>query len=342
MDISAIPRFRPLEQSPISPHAEHAERQAHQWAEKHGVIGEPELFTRMKYGRCAAFAYPNSSPGTLAVCAEWIAWGFLVDDQHTRVLHLSLDEWKTVMGRLQAIFSHPHAAATPDSSAFEKSTVELCQRTMPLMTGPQWKRFVEGVFIYLEGMRCECVLRDDPHLTVEKYIEVRKKSVGLEFYTTLVEIEESTVIPSYVYESPIYRDLIDSISLIFAWCNDIVSYAAEEASDEINNLIVVMKKSLGWDTRKAMQEARLMLDASMERFTRLEQLLPQALAAAGVPPEERDAASRCAASLRSLTDGCLTWCLETYRYQYHLACAQGRASEHDNLVAQPALSAGGR
>jgi hypothetical protein len=332
MDISAIPRFRSLEHSSISPYAEYAETQARLWAEKSEVIGDPDLFRRMRYGRCAAYAYPNASPETLAICAEWISWGFLVDDQHTRVLHLSLDEWNTVMERLQAIFSAPLSDARPDSSAFEKATVELCQRTVPLMTGAQWQRFVNGVNLYLEGMRRECVLRDDPQLTVEKYIAVRKKSVGLEFYTTLVEIEEATEIPAYIYESPTYRGLIDSISLIFAWCNDIVSYAAEEASGEINNLVVVMKQVRGLDTPAAMREARRLLEISMEHFRRLETLLPAALSDAGVPPGELDAAVRCAASLRSVTDGCLAWCMETYRYQHHLACAQGRADEHANLV----------
>lgn len=333
MEISAIPRFRPLETSPVSPHVEYAETRAYQWARRHGVIGDPKLFRRMRYGRCAAYAYPNSSPESLAICAEWIAWGFLVDDQHTRVLHLSLDEWNAVMVRLQAILFAPLSEARPDSSAFEKATVELCQRTTPLMTRTQWERFVEGVNLYLEGMRSECVLREDPHLTVDKYIEVRKKSVGLEFYTTLVEIEEAAEVPDHIYQSPTYRGLIDSISLIFAWCNDIVSYAAEDASGEINNLIVVMKKTRGLDTHQAMHEARILLEKSMTDFRDLEQLLPQELSAAGVPADEHDAAVRCAASLRSITDGCLAWCMETYRYQHHLACAQGRAEEHANLVA---------
>ncbi|MFF0629898.1 hypothetical protein [Streptomyces sp. NPDC004296] len=290
----------------------------------------------MRYGRCAAYAYPRSSPEALVLCAQWIAWGFLLDDQHTRVLGLDAAAWAHAVARLRPSFTDtPAQQQTPEpaSTGFERATADLCRRTRAVMSSSQWARFVDGVLRYIEGMRQECSLRHQERPTIEQYTAVRQLSVGLDFYVVLVELEEAVALPAEVHTTEVWADVVSAISMTFAWSNDLVSHPAEDASGEINNLVIVARQQLGITTPQAIDYAREHLTATMAAYRDAEWRLPRELAYAGADPAHIQAAQRCATSLRDVTDGCLAWCEETYRYQYHLDCAQGREREHESLLA---------
>ncbi|GHE75727.1 hypothetical protein GCM10018785_50060 [Streptomyces longispororuber] len=340
MQPTQIPRFCSEAPPASSPHAAYAEEQTRNWAVQYGIVGDEELFSRMRYGNCASYAYPRSAAEILALCAQWIAWGFLTDDQHTRVLGLDARAWSQAMSQLRPVLSQgraPEAAAGGDegmSAGLVQATADLCDRTRTVMSPQQWERFCRNVERYLEGMCQECSLLAEPHLTVEQYSAVRRLSVGIDFYAVLVELEESVDLPAEVYVTEVWRNAVDAIVMVFALGNDLVSHPAEAASGEINNLVLVAGRQFGLSTAQAVDYALQRLAVTMDAFRDAERRLPGELAAAGVDPGHITAARQCAMSLPHMTDGFLTWCEETYRYQYHLDCAQGRAHErHDNLLA---------
>ncbi|POM23313.1 (2E,6E)-farnesyl diphosphate synthase [Actinomadura rubteroloni] len=331
--IASLPRFHRADRPATNPHAAYAEQQVQQWARHWKVVGpEPEFFHRIQYGHCAALTYPNASPETLALCAQWIAWGFIIDDQHTRVLKPTASQWTAMMGRFEAVFAGTMSPGTGDGGAFEAATDDLCRRTRAALTPGQWERFVDGVWLFLEGMRSESEFQSAARPSMGEYVEIRRKTIGVSFYAVLVELEEGVELPARVHGTEVYREILETISWVFALINDIVSYPAENAAGEINNFIVIAEKSYRLPTEAALRRAHADLVRSMDRFEELRRDMPQVLEKARVPSGDREAAARCVVGMTHFIDGILAWYPETYRYSHQLECTDGQALEDENLL----------
>lgn len=138
--------------------------------------------------------------------------------------------------------------------------------------------------------------------------------------------------PEGVYDSALFREIIDAASDVVAWQNDLHSVRLDDMRGDFHNVVIVMKHSSGISLQEAIRLAVAKVQGRVADFLAAEARLRPFLKSRGVPPATRDEILQVTAGMRQWTNGCLHWYGNTTRYAIPTA-SDASDQQHAHLEA---------
>ncbi|WP_330633570.1 terpene synthase family protein [Halocatena halophila] len=278
------------------------------WAQQMGMFQEeeePEWFRGVAYGTCRV--HPQATLEAVNLCNDWNSWGFVYDDQ------LDDTELGTQPAAIKA-FQQPLLAVFEGDTGqindpLVRGLADIWNRAATRMSSTGQERFIQHHIDFFAGQRWEARNRAKAQVPpLDVYMEHRRDSVGSGIVFALCEIARDLGLSSSVYNDEDVTILRETAANIFAWTNDIYSLPKELAHDEVNNLVVVIRNEQDCSLQDAVEEAKKMLTAEIQRFESRSQRLPTDSDTDTSLPSYQTV-------LEQWIQGYLTWCQETSRYQ---------------------------
>jgi 5-epi-alpha-selinene synthase len=300
----------------ISEHADTVHRSTVSWACRFGLLPSEKaylLFRSAGIGRLVARTHPDSPLEDLRLISDWYSWLFIRDDvRDDSEVGRNPEKLSCVDGRLLDVLegAEPENEEQPLVHALRDLRDRLLARLRARSLSRAWmRRFERAVREHLESTLWEASNRArgaTPDL--DSYVRMRPLTGGLSIITELVEIVEGTHLPAEVRGHAAVRRLTDASHNVVCWANDILSLEKELSRGDVNNLVVVLRHSLGLDLQRAVERAAEMHDAEMRTFVDLSARLPSF----GIAVDAN--LGRYVAALRSRMRGVFDWSYESRRY----------------------------
>ncbi|MCM2387197.1 terpene synthase family protein [Streptomyces albipurpureus] len=315
---------RPVEGSSIwsgparhSPHAAAVDTRTFAWAAARRLCqdsAELENLTRIRPGLLAAYCHPEATKADLTLTAKWMAWLFLLDDR--------IDE--SDLGRdADLLAEHLHdlqvtalgtrtAADRPMSRALE----EIITEASAGMSDAWRLRFRRQVSDYLSACVWQAAHRQAAQVPDRQVFPHWRRVFGAIMPSfDLVERTNGGALPSCVYYSRPYQDLLIAAADLVCWTNDLMTVDKEAAHGDLHNLVLVTAHDRSQDRQAAAAEVSAACERRIRTYTSARGHLTMLTAALGLPDAAQHHADRCAASLRVWIRGHLEWGLRTPRYR---------------------------
>lgn len=136
----------------------------------------------------------------------------------------------------------------------------------------------------------------------------------MEFGFDLVELSQRTEVPEHIYETDLFRGMVEAASDVVAWQNDLHSIHLDEIRGDFHNVVIVMQHAGGISLQEAIASAVAKVQGRVADFLAAEKQLRPFLKNRGVPPGTREEILKVTAGMRQWTNGCLHWYGNTTRY----------------------------
>ncbi|MCP9956332.1 terpene synthase family protein [Streptomyces sudanensis] len=316
-DTFTVPEFHLPFEDRTAPGGGRANAGATAWAVDRGLIEAEaaEQFAGIGFGHLAARVGHGASPDELLLLARWMAWSFVLDDQHDLLIRTGrLDDWRP----LSDAMAHHVAGGPADVPAAVRdnplvsSFTELCDRALAGMAPPLRSRYRRHVPRMLRSLDEEAANRRPGHRpTVEEYVLTRRHSSQLLPMMDMVEAARGVEVPDEADASPALRELAWSAVDVISWGNDVFSFPKEHSCGDTNNLVALLVRWHGLTPAEAVRAVAERVRARVEDFLAAARDLPRALDALGVT----DPAARTAVEHR--VRGYQDWMIGTDLWQRH-------------------------
>ena len=316
--LAMIPTYAEPNPPTVSPYAQRIEEYVRSLGESLGLAETRAGRKRLEagYGKFVAWTYPEASFEDLCLCAEWLFVTFILDDLHTLKVYDDPEAWAPVHRRLMGIINTgkdpaPAPAQTPFTEALTDLSIRTGKRLSPTLRG----RLNRHLNLFFQGFTEESRnrFRGTPP-GIESFTQTRRLSVGMEFGFDLVELSQGTEVPESVYESGLFKQLVEAASDVVAWQNDLHSVRLDDMRGDFHNVVIVMQHSSGISLQEAIHSAVAKVQGRIDDFLAAEEQLRPFLKSRGVPPATRDEILKVTAGMRQWTNGCLHWYGNTTRY----------------------------
>ncbi len=313
-DIVFPPLYCPF-LSAINPHVEVVQAHTTQWAISHGLARNGGAYRRLSLalsGRLAARAHPGIGFDELKILADWITWGFMLDDQCDEAgMSRAPAQLARSFARFIAILKDPHPAAAKAAGPLGDGLAELWLRMIDKALDPSWPaRFTSDVERCFEANIWQAENRAAHRIpTVADYLRMRPLAGGLIIVYDLIEIGEQLTLSAEAREHRVVQALASACSNVVCWSNDIISLGKELARGDAHNLVAALKHERRTSWQEAVDEAARMHNAQAEHFLDLELNVPSF-------SEEVDGElRRYVGAFRSWMRAHLDWSFESGRYR---------------------------
>lgn len=286
------------------------------WARRAGlIVGEPDTapLERARFERLAARIFPAAPEDRVALYARWLIWLFAFDDaRDDGSVGGSATAVDDLYGHL--LMSLRRGGPSPGADPLELALNELWRETTPLLS-PDWRR---RFLTHMERHRAACVEEAVNRRTgrtppLDEYPSLRRRSLG-RFMFDLAEPVLDIEVPAPVVPTAPWQSLVNGLTDLTAWCNDVASYGAEAARADPHNYVTVMAAAWRLDPAPA---ADRVVDRIAERAAEVAtaaRALPYDLAALGVPTGSVQRADAVAAALVHAQGAHLEWLQESGRH----------------------------
>jgi hypothetical protein len=306
-----VPDFRIPFPPRKHPGARQANAEAAAWALRCGLIEEEafEEFQGIAFGHLAARVLPDAPYEHVLTLARWIAWSFVLDDQHDHLIRVGrLDAWLPVS---RAVTGHldgggiPVACRNPMTRAFA-SLADQVLAGMPAGLGARYRHHIKQM---MDSLDREAANRSAERLPrVTDYILMRRHSSQLPAMLDMSEAALGVETPAEIYTSPTFQELYWSATDVICWANDIFSFRKEAACGDNNNLVYLLAAQYGWSIPQVVETVARRIALRIADFRLALTRLPHALDTLEVTePAARAAALRCARNLRDWMIGVDQW-----------------------------------
>ena len=286
------------------------------WARDAGLfVGEPDTspLERARFERLAARVFPAAPVDRVTLYARWLIWLYAFDDaRDDGPVGGSATAVDDLYGHLLMSLRRggPRLGADP----LELALNELWRTTTPPMSQDWRRRFLTN----MERHRAACVeeavnRRTGRTPTLDEYPSLRRRSLG-RFLFDLVEPVLGVELPAAVVPTGPWQSLVEGLTDLTAWCNDVASHPMEAARDDPHNYVTVIATAGGRDPVRA---ADRVIDRIAERASEIAAAargLPADLTALGVPAGSVRRAGEVAAVLVRAQGAQLEWLQESGRY----------------------------
>ncbi|MFE9021635.1 hypothetical protein ACFYNL_24170 [Streptomyces sp. NPDC007808] len=313
-----IPTYSEPNPPTVSPYTEKIEEYVRSLGESLGLSETQGGRERLEagYGHFVAWTYPEASFRDLCLCAEWLFVTFILDDLHTLRVYDAPGAWAPVHRRLMGIIDTgrdpaPEREQTPFTKALTDLSIRTGERLSPTLRG----RLNRHLDLFFQGFaeESENRFRGTPP-GIDSFTQTRRLSVGMEFGFDLVELSLDTEVPESIYESRLFREIIEAASDVVAWQNDLHSVHLDHKRGDFHNVVIVMQHAAGISLQDAIELAVAKVQARVSDFLAAEEQLVPYLTSLGVSPRLRDEVLKVTAGMRQWTNGCLEWYGKTTRY----------------------------
>ncbi|CZR54145.1 related to pentalenene synthase [Phialocephala subalpina] len=251
--LSVPPRVNPL-------YAE-VKRESETWiSEKLSM--DPKMcrkIQKLDFAWFCSIAAPDAAKEDLRTLCDWGNWVFPFDDMFDNGhLRADIEMGRQFLDSLLSSMREGHAGNRQKSVLVEIHDT-VWHRVVK--KSPQYvqRRFADAMEQYCEGiMEHVSDYFEDNIPSLEQYMDVRRRGVGVAPVLTLIECTDEIKIPDKVYNNKHFQELrrvgIDVVLIQ----NDVLSYAKEQAEGVPHNLITVLRAK-GVLTQRAFDMAAEML-----------------------------------------------------------------------------------
>jgi germacradienol/geosmin synthase len=301
----------------ISPHLAAVRRSGVIWARAAGLLGEgvwdERRFRGYDLAAAAAMINADGTQEQVGLAADWLAWGTYGDDYFDS---LDLTTARAQHERLAAIMSE---APPEPANAVERGLADLWRRTAGGMAPDARGKFATSVLDMTAGWLWEHANRAARRIPDPvDYVEMRRATFGTDMTMSLARLADADVVPAWVYDTRVLRELETAAADYACFVNDLFSYQKEiEFGGDFHNLVLVVERFLDVDRWAAAEIVARLMKARMEQFEHLVAAgLPALFAEQGerLPAAARAALCRQAELLRDWMSGILQWHRSTTRY----------------------------
>jgi len=233
------------------------------------VIWDEQKFNSMDFALFTALTYPDATGPELDLLTDWYLWAWYFDDffLDTFLHRNDLAGGEEYISQLVA-YTPPGVAVLPaPTNPLEAGLSNLWVRTAPTMSADWRSRFSEVVQNHLKNTLLEVRTADQDCFPnpIEYVIEVRRKTVGMDFVVYLLEHALGVEIPPEIGSTRPLRVLKESFADAGALRNDIFSYEKEVLAGEINGVMVV-ERFLDCDLQRAVDVVNELVTSRMQQF----------------------------------------------------------------------------
>jgi hypothetical protein len=286
------------------------------WARGAGlIVGEPDTqpLERARFERLAARVFPAAPADRVTLYAQWLIWLFAFDDaRDDGPVGGSATAVDDLYGHL--LMSLRRGGPRPGADPLELTLNELWRATTPRMSQDWRRRFLT----HMERHRAACVEEAVNRRTgrtplLDEYPSLRRRSLG-RFLFDLAESVLGIEVPAAAVPAAPWQSLVDGLTDLTAWCNDIASHSVEAAREDPHNYVTVIAADDGLDPVLA---AGRVIDRIAERASEIAaaaRTLPADLTALGVPAGRARQADEVATVLVRAQGAHLEWLQESGRY----------------------------
>jgi hypothetical protein len=286
------------------------------WARTAGLmVGEPDTspLERARFERLAARVFPVAPADRVTLYTQWLIWLFAFDDARD---DSPVGGSATALDDLYAhlLMSLRRGGPRPGADPLELALNDLWQATLPQMSADWRRRFLT----HMERHRAACVeeavnrrTRRTPSLA--EYPSLRRRSLGM-FLFDLAEPVLGVEIPESVVPTAPWQSLLEGLTDLTAWCNDVASYPVEASREDPHNYVAVAAAAYEVD---AVQAAAWVIDRIAERADEIAaaaRALPSDLTGLGIAAQGVRQVEEVAAALVRAQSAHLEWLLESGRY----------------------------
>jgi germacradienol/geosmin synthase len=304
----------------VSPHLAAERRRGVIWTRAMGMLDEgvwdERRFTGFDFAYAAAMIEPDGTAEQVALTTEWLTWGTYGDDlfpvlglaaakeQHERVAVL-LDDCPAV------------AAACAPVNAFERGLADLWRRTAGAMQPRQREKFRASILDMTGSWLWELANRAANRIPDPvDYVEMRRRTFGADMTMLLARLADDEVVPDWVYQTRVVRELETAAQDYACFANDLFSYQKDvQFEGDFHNMVVVLEQFLDTDRWAAAGLAGRLMAERMRQFERLvAEGLPALFEEHDLPEPVRVRLTVQAEKLKHWMSGILQWHRTTPRY----------------------------
>ncbi|WP_228044945.1 terpene synthase family protein [Streptomyces ferrugineus] len=331
-----IPTFAEPTPPTVSPYAPRIEEYVRSLGESLGLTETQDGRERLEagYGHFVAWTYPEASFRDLCLCAEWLFFTFILDDLHTLKVYDTPEAWDPVHRRLMDIINTgKDLAPAQEQTRFTTALADLSIRTGERLSPTLHARLNHHLDLFFQGFAEESMnrFRGTPP-GIDSFTQTRRLSVGMEFGFDLVELSLGVEVPEDIYETGLFREIVEAASDVVAWQNDLHSIHLDDKRGDFHNVVIVMQHAAGISLQEAIDAAVARVQERVADFLAAEKQLLPFLTSRGVPPRIREEVLRVTAGMRQWTNGCLQWYGNTTRYAIPTTSGQAE-QQHAHLGA---------
>ncbi len=325
----------------INPLAEAAERHNRAWARRFGLIGSDAAarrFDASDFGGFAARAYCTATYEDLALCAEWMSWYALLDDQLSEGAYNTAQAWDRALPSLCTTILHPEQKTDSQASPAVRALADMCRCTFSRTPSTWYERFAGHLLSTLRSMAAEASADRRLHgdLDVEQYLVLRRATAGVPFYVDLIELAEHTEVPEAVCRMPAFQELVAATTDLVCWHNDLYSLDKELARGNVLNFVLVLERVEGMARDQALRAVVTRATQRVEQFRAARHRLLATSARIGLDPAAIEEVERCVTGMQDWVNGNLEWCRYTPRYGHVEYTAAGTQPSYlEDLLATP-------
>ncbi|MDF2270806.1 hypothetical protein P2Q00_36060 [Streptomyces coacervatus] len=291
-----------------------------QWAQRMGLLPSQEVadrLSRSRLGEGACYVYSFAALPDLIVCAGWITWLLVVDDQNGEGLHSGPAEWAAARAPLERIVDSKGTIGPGDAEVpARRALADLCRRTFPYMSNAWHARFAASVRDMFDGYHQESIQRlAGIPATPEEYVAFRRRSGSVPYCIAVSEFAARSEVPDRVYRAPEFQDLLLAANDIICWSNDVFSAAKERARGDVSNYLAALVHHDGLTWEQAHTTVIDRITGRANDFLAKERELDLLLTDLDIPPEECDAVWANTAGMRDWMSGEVAWMKISDRYR---------------------------
>ncbi|WP_426746406.1 hypothetical protein VZQ01_41430 [Myxococcus faecalis] len=308
-----IPRIGIPYPSDISPDAEACRAHTLRWLSRQGLVVGPDalrIYDQMRIDRLTARTYPEVLGTWLNLANDFMAWGFIFDDQFDGPLGRSIEASRAALEEFLSVTRSETPRRYP-SSPLAVAWVELWGRLVAGRSEAWVERFATSFVRYLQAQQREAVdWRDGVPGDLSTYLATRRETAGIFPWLDLGE-------PMHGYELPPEIVACEPMATMRSTCvdvvlgvNDICSARKEAAIGQTHNLVLLRMRDQGVDEASAQAWAIGQVESWVRAFEEAEVRMRQGVRTPRVWSE----IDRSITTMKNWMRGNLDWSLESGRY----------------------------
>ncbi|MFG2331646.1 terpene synthase family protein [Streptomyces sp. NPDC048604] len=294
------------------PQAARANEEATAWVVGHGLVTHAlEQFSGIGCGHLAGRVSGEVPYERVLLLAEWMAWSFVLDDQHDHLIRNGeLEAWRPVVGAITAYLDTGRAdGPAEERNPLVNGFVDVCERIVDGMSEACAARYRTHVRLVLRSLDQEAGnRRADARPTVEDYILMRRNSSQLLPMMDMVEAALGIDLPSRITALPQFEEVMKATLDVISWGNDVFSLPKEYACGDTNNLVSRIASRDGCSLADAVREVEHLIQTRIEDYLTARQKLLDALDSdPRTGPALRDEVARCVRTYEDWMIGTELW-----------------------------------
>ncbi|MCX5152225.1 terpene synthase family protein [Streptomyces sp. NBC_00320] len=275
------------------------------------VTNASEQFAGIGCGHLAGRVSGEVPYDTIVLLAEWMAWSFVLDDQHDHLIRTGeLAAWRPVTDAItQYLETGRTSRASSRRNPLVSGFVDLCDRILAGMSPGTAARYRDHVPLMLRSLDQEAGNRGaGGRPSIQHYVLMRRHSSQLLPMMDMVEAGLGIDLPQPVHDLPAFQAVVESAVDIISWGNDMFSLPKEHACGDNNNLVSLISSWEGRSLPDAVQATWGRIQDRIEDYVAAERRLFQVIDAQGeMDPAVRAAVTRCVRSYEDWMIGTDLW-----------------------------------